>query len=230
MRALRAALFAAVCISLAAVGHSSMSGHDLPVTAVLFAFVLTAGAGWLAGTRRRGALTIGSGLLTVQGVLHLIFAGSEPHDSGGRGHHHTAATGADATSNGATTLDMAPTAGTAAADTLVAEATAHLTQLATGPGGMLAAHVLAAAVCALWLAHGEAALFRLARTAGTVRTSLFAPLRLVLAVVRVPELPYSVRPRPRTRRLHGVVLAHSVSRRGPPGRPYTRATVPGALV
>ncbi|WP_254705536.1 hypothetical protein [Streptomyces vilmorinianum] len=94
--------------------------------------------------------------------------------------------------------------------------------------GMLAAHLLAALLCGLWLARGEAALFALARTVGTLA---FTPLRLFLTVVRVPELPHPARPRrPHIRRLHGVVLAHTLSRRGPPRLSVPRATALGAHV
>ncbi|MFD7440868.1 hypothetical protein [Streptomyces sp. NPDC059909] len=195
-------------------GHSSLSGHDLPAGVLLLAFAVSGGAAWLAGTRRRGTFCIGTGLLTVQGALHLLFAGSDAHTTS---LPHSAHAGG-----------AAPTVGT---DPMAAEAMASATTVyGAGPAdsaGMLAAHFVGAAVCALWLAHGEVAFFRLARTVGTLA---FAPLRLLLAVVRVPELPHAVRPRPRTRRLHGVVLAHALSRRGPPGRPFTRATAPGALV
>lgn len=265
MRTLRAALFAAVCVTLAAVGHVSMAGRDLPFTALLLAFAVTAFAAWLMGTRRRGALSIGAGLLGVQGALHLVFAASGTHAGSADGRHgaasahrgmagtaNAAKTAADTTGSGlmaadptalATTGTDALTAQTAmgagsldphtaggaltVADTTAAEVTTHLTQFTAGPGGMLAVHVLAAVVCALWLARGEAAFFQLARTIGTLA---LAPLRLLLAVATVPEFPHPVRPRRRTRRLHGVVLAHSVSRRGPPRRSLTRTTVPGALV
>ncbi|MEU2496411.1 hypothetical protein [Streptomyces sp. NPDC007883] len=213
-------------------GHSFTSGHDLPPSAVLGALALTAAGGWLAGTRRRGALPIGAALLGVQGGLHLLFARSEPHRTDGSPtHHHMGAgsgtTAAAASADGAGAASAHPAG--APADPL-ADVAAQLTQLTTGPVGMLAAHVLAAAVCALWLARGEAAFFRLARTVGTVCAAPFAPLRLLLAVVRVPEPPRPARPGHRTRRLHGVVLTHILSRRGPPGGPTTRATVPGALV
>lgn len=236
MRALRAALFAAVCVTLAAVGHSFTSGHDLPAVAVLGALALTAAGGWLAGTRRRGPLPIGAALLGVQGALHLLFARSEPHAAGRAAPHHHIGGGAGTAdsvlADGAPAVDavMSGASSGHSAGTLFADIAAHSTQLTTGPAGMLAAHVLGAAVCALWLARGEAAFFRLARTVGTVCAAPFAPLRLLLAVVRVPEPARPPRPGHRTRRLHGVVLTHSLSRRGPPVGPVTRATAPGALV
>ncbi|MFI1468821.1 hypothetical protein [Streptomyces wuyuanensis] len=225
-------------------GHSFTSGDDLPPAAVLGALALTTAGGWLAGTRRRGPLPIGAALLGVQGALHLLLAGSEPHAAGHTApHRHIGGTGTaaadsvladgapavDAVMSGASSAHSAGTsAGTLFPD--IADIAAQTSQLSTGPAGMLAAHVLGAAVCALWLARGEAAFFRLARTVGTVCAAPFTPLRLLLAVVRVPEAPRPPRPGHRTRRLHGVVLTHSLSRRGPPGGPVTRATAPGALV
>jgi hypothetical protein len=188
LRAFRAALFAAVCVTLAAMGHSTLSVHDIPFPALLAAFGLTAAAGWLAGGKQRGVPAIGTALLAVQGALHLIFSGGpqDPH------HHRPSASAA---------MD---------ADT-----------------GMLAAHLLAAALCALWLARGETAFFRLAHAVGTLA---FTPLRLLLTVVRLPEAQRPVPPSPRLRRPHGVLLAHALTRRGPPALPAPRATAPGAAV
>lgn len=95
IRALRAAAFAAVCVTLAAVGHSFTSGHEIPLGALWTAFGVTAGVAWLAGGRRRGFRSIGAGLLTVQGGLHLIFAGALPFGGAEAPSHlpHGAATG-----------------------------------------------------------------------------------------------------------------------------------------
>ncbi|MFE7515739.1 hypothetical protein ACFU8I_31605 [Streptomyces sp. NPDC057540] len=99
----------------------------------------------------------------------------------------------------------------------------------TSGAGMVAVHLLAALLCGLWLAHGEAALFTLARAA---LAHAFTPLRLLLALAPVPEAPR--RPVRRTRRTaprpHTVVLAHALSRRGPPRLSVPRATALGAHV
>ncbi|GGT45296.1 hypothetical protein GCM10010271_56470 [Streptomyces kurssanovii] len=187
MRALRAALFAAVAVILAAMGHSSLSAHDIPPSALLVALGVTAAAGWFAAGRRRGTRAIGAGLLAVQGVLHLVFS-----DAGRPAAHHHG-------HQAETALGLADGA------------------------GMLAVHLVAAAGCALWLAHGEAAFFRLA---GTAFAFAFTPLRLLLGVVRLPE---PVRPVvcPVVRARHrGVVLAHTVVRRGPPTPAVPHATAP----
>ncbi|MFF3287388.1 hypothetical protein [Streptomyces sp. NPDC003023] len=188
MRALRAALFAAVSVTLAAMGHSSLSAHHIPPTALLTALGVTAGAGWLAAGRRCGARSIGAGMLAVQGALHLIFAGGGQSAA----HHGHQQTPPDAVT-----------------DT-----------------GMLTVHLAAAAGCALWLAHGEAAFFRLARSA---LSFAFTPLRLLLTtVVRLPETVPAPRPATRPHFAPGVPLAHTVVRRGPPAPALHRAMVPGA--
>ncbi|MBT2366434.1 hypothetical protein J7E88_14240 [Streptomyces sp. ISL-10] len=206
MRALRAALFAAVAVILAAIGHLSQSAHDVPASGLFAALGVTAVAGWCAAGRRRGACSIGAGLLAVQGALHLLFSGAgrtpstsaptpTPHHHAWHGQYDTAQTAVE-------TFDT----------------------------GMLAVHLLATAGCALWLAHGEAAFFRYARAA---LAFAFTPLRLLLAVVPLPAPRPAARPAAEAsgvRRPGVLVLAHTVIRRGPPACAVPRATAPGAAV
>ncbi|WP_405618774.1 hypothetical protein OG292_30005 [Streptomyces sp. NBC_01511] len=206
MRALRAAVLAAVCVTLAAVGHSSMSAHEIPLGALTAAFAVLAGLSWLAGGRRRGIGFIGPAVLTAQAGLHVTFAAAGTHGAmvpAGHGHATAAGMGAGGGTAG----------GTEGAVGAVLAAARD-----TSPG-MLAAHLLAGAVCALWLARGEAAFFRLAET---VAAFAFTPLGLLLAAPRpLAVTPPPARPRHRTRAPHrprGTVLAHAVSRRGPPAR------------
>ncbi|MFE9298570.1 hypothetical protein [Streptomyces niveus] len=217
MRALRAAILAAVCVTLAAVGHSSASTHELPLGVLALAFGVIAGLSWLAGGRRRGVGFIGPAVLTAQAALHVTFAAAGTHGAmPSAGHGHTPA-------------DMGetrPGAGTGAEGAVAAV----LTAVGDTSPGMLAAHLLAGAVCALWLARGEAAFFRLAET---VAAFAFTPLGLLLAAPRPLAVPPPVRPRHRTRAPHrprGTVLAHAVSRRGPPahGASAIRTTASGA--
>lgn len=227
LRALRAALFAAVCATLAAVGHSSMSAHSVPVSSLLTAFAVTTALAWAAAGRRRGPLALVPGLAAVQGVLHLIFGAGE---SGGG----AAAAGHMAGMAGMT--GMTGMTGTASAMSMPMPVSLPMDGgassgmgVGTGSGaGMLAAHALAALACGLWLARGEAALFALARTAGALA---LAPLRVALAAVRllvpVPPRPRPVRPRAHARVPRGVLLAQAVSRRGPPRPPVSRATALG---
>ncbi|MET9516613.1 hypothetical protein [Streptomyces sp. NPDC002994] len=199
LRALRAALFAAVCVITTAIGHSFMSGHEVPVSGLFAAFAATGGLAWTTGHRRRGVFAVGGGLLAVQGALHLIFGTAQGPASA----HHQ--------------MPLAHDPAGAASG------------VGSSSLAMTAAHLAAALVCGLWLARGEAAFFRLARAVGALA---FTPLRLLLTVVRATGLPEPVRPRgPRTTRRHGhgVVLAHALSRRGPPWPAATRATAPAPL-
>ncbi|TXL92791.1 hypothetical protein [Streptomyces sp. IB2014 016-6] len=203
MRALRAAILAAVCVTLAAVGHSSVSagsGHEIPPGVLTAAFAVLAGLSWLAGGRRRGLGFIAPAVLTAQGALHMTFSALGTHGAmPARNHGHPTGAGAD----------MGESAGRGSVTAVLAAAGD------TSPA-MLTAHLLAGAGCALWLARGEAAFFRLART---VAAFAFTPLGLLLAAPRPLAVPPPVRPRHRTRAPHrprGAVPAHAMSRRGPP--------------
>ncbi|WP_093609375.1 hypothetical protein [Streptomyces indicus] len=195
LRALRAALFAAVAVTLAGVGHSSMSEHELPLGPVLLAFAaLTAGT-WCAGGRRRGLPSIAAGMVAVQTLLHGIFALTGAHTAPPSPH--------------AAHLRHTGMPGMAAEPGL-------LDTLTHGSFGMLAAHLVAAVLCALWIARGEAAFFQLVEA---LAAFAFTPLRLLLSSVRLPAAPQLVQRR-RTRRTQAcprtAVLAHAVIRRGPP--------------
>ncbi|MEV7242878.1 hypothetical protein AB0N92_16740 [Streptomyces sp. NPDC093248] len=82
------------------------------------------------------------------------------------------------------------------------------------PVGMLAAHLLAALLSGVWLAHGERAAFRILRA---VAGWLFAPLSLLF---RLPAPPH--RPCVRARRARSdraprrLLLSHAITSRGPP--------------
>ncbi|MYS09775.1 hypothetical protein GTW71_25835 [Streptomyces sp. SID6041] len=231
LRALRAALFAVVCVTLAAVGHSSMSAHQLPPLALLGAFALTAAAAWAAAGRRRGAGAIAGALFVLQGALHLLFslAGSHAGDTGHPATPHDMAgmhdTHAMHGMTGMHAMTNTVTHGTPPAPhTPLPEAMSMGMDMTSG---MLAAHLLAALLCGLWLAHGEAAFLALARAA---LAHAFTPLRLLLTR---PQAPDTTR-RPARRHRHGahrphtVVLAHTLSRRGPPRPSAPRATTLGA--
>ncbi|MEV7541964.1 hypothetical protein [Streptomyces sp. NPDC089915] len=88
MRAPRAAMFAAVCVALAAVGHVHMSGQDIPLGRLLGAFAAVAALAWAAAGRRRGPLGITASLLAVQAALHTAFSQGQAHGSTPMAHHH----------------------------------------------------------------------------------------------------------------------------------------------
>ncbi|MDX3536375.1 hypothetical protein PV721_18725 [Streptomyces sp. MB09-01] len=213
---------------------------------------MTGGLAWLAAGRRRGPVGITAAVLAVQGVLHLVFSGSQAAGdvavapAAAEAHHHMPpAVAGDAMSAGA--LGAAQTAGAAGmpdaagmadaagfADVAGTADMAGMAGMATDGGvGMIAAHLLAGLLCAAWLARGEAAVFRLARVLGAAALHAARPLARALALVRarvaaVPAPPAFPAPRERPRRLRGAVHAHAVVRRGPPGAgPFPRFTAPG---
>ncbi|MFD0152060.1 hypothetical protein ACWGQ4_11935 [Streptomyces sp. NPDC055721] len=193
-----------------------MSAHQLPTSGLLGAFAATAVAAWAAAGRRRGAPTIAGAMLVLQGALHLLFSMT--------GSHPSAQAASDATAMTGMTHPHATAAMAGAHDTTMSAGAA----MDSDPG-MLAVHLLAALLCGLWLAHGEAAFFTLAEAA---LAYAFTPLRLLFARVRVPDAPRGPvrRPRGHAHRPHTVVLAHTVSRRGPPRPSVPRATALGAHV
>ncbi|WP_435854287.1 hypothetical protein [Streptomyces subrutilus] len=223
-RAVRAAMFAALCVLLAATGHVLMSGAAVPSWALGAAFAATAAAAWALADRERGLLGVTLAAVAVQCALHAAFTlvqapperslpatgGPLPPPAGAPGagvlpesaaHAHHAAHG----------MHEMAAASAGAAETAVAHGSA-----AASSTGMLAAHLLAAVLCGLWLAHGERASFRVLRA---VATRLWSPLRLLVDPHRpATPLPPRLRPRrPRRRRpFRRLFLVHAITSRGPP--------------
>ncbi|MET9542247.1 hypothetical protein ABZY16_32900 [Streptomyces sp. NPDC006553] len=220
-RGVRAAMFAAVCVLLAATGHILMSGQGVPAWTLSLAFAATVAVAWVLAGRERGLLAVTAATVGVQSALHTAFSWSQ------------------------TTAMPTTTAPTAAPVPMpmndVHAAHAHMAHAAMGHGdvtasvgmmsgppaghdmtdmssslGMLSAHLLAALLSGLWMAFGEQAAFRLLLAASL---RLFRPLRPLLASF-VPV----VRNRPRFRPVRAgderaprrLLLAHSLISRGPP--------------
>ncbi|MBZ4017049.1 hypothetical protein, partial [Streptomyces purpurogeneiscleroticus] len=197
-RAVRAALFAAVCVVLAAAGHAAMSGAAVPPGVLAAALAAVGAAAWLAAGRQRGLPAIAGGVLTVQTVLHLAFAAAQETEAA-----HTVHTGNTAHM----TAHMGGMTGV--------QGTGGMQDMHAMTPGMTAAHLLAALLCALWLRRGEAAFFQLL---WCVAALAFRALRLVVAVCRAPapvrKARTPERTRPRVPRWE--LIADAVSRRGPP--------------
>ncbi|MFJ8636702.1 hypothetical protein [Streptomyces sp. NPDC093568] len=224
VRTIRAAVFASVCVLLAALGHVLMSGAAVPWWTLAAGALATGAAGWCLAGRERGLALVVSVVVAAQGGLHAAFEFAQS----------SAATGHDGTGNtmsahmgstdsmgsmgamGAGHMDMAHmgaghtgTAHMDAGPTGMAHDMAGMSSL-----GMLAAHTLAALLCGLWLAHGERAAFRILRA---VAGWLAAPLRLSLTL---PVPPHRPRLRPRRSRSDRaprlLPLVHTITSRGPP--------------
>ncbi|MFF5189182.1 hypothetical protein ACFY30_36345 [Streptomyces sp. NPDC000345] len=182
-RMLRAAVFAAVCVLLAALAHVPVSGHTPAWWVVGAAAVGTGGAGWCLTGRERGAPLVTAVVVGAQAALHTAFS-------------------------------LAPAAVPAAGGTAGMD---HGGPAPAGPpsAGMLAAHLPAALLCGLWLAHGERAVFRVLRA---VAEWLTAPLgRPGERTVPAPAPRAGARARA-ARSARSLVLVHAITSRGPPER------------
>ncbi|WP_328455224.1 hypothetical protein OG780_35840 [Streptomyces sp. NBC_00386] len=243
-RMLRAVMFAAVCVVLAGLGHVMMSGSPVAWWALAGAGTVTAGAGWCLAGRERGLPFVVSVVVLAQGVLHSAFsmaqslafaadAGTGP--SAGPGQSGRGAMGVmDGMSMDAMgSMDMSSmdvmgigsmgmgSMGSLTMDsgTMGSGAMAHLFPWGADAGspssfGMFAAHLLAALLCGLWLAHGERAAFRVLRA---LAGRLAAPLWLLLALPVPPYRPtLRVRRRSSDRAPRLLLLVHAITSRGPP--------------
>ncbi|WP_037617027.1 hypothetical protein [Streptomyces aureus] len=217
-RVLRAVMFAAVCVVLAALGHVMMSGSPVAWWALAGAGAGTAGAGWCLAGRERGLALVVSVVVLAQAALHIVFSIARsltPTATGSMGMGSMDMSSMDMGSTGRGMSGM----GSMDMGSMGTGPLAHLFPGGAGTGslsslGMLAAHALAALLCGLWLAHGERAVFRVLRA---MAGRLAAPLRLLLAL---PEPPYRpvLRPRRRTsdRAPRLLLLVHAITSRGPP--------------
>lgn len=239
LRGLRAAVFAAVCVLLAALGHVVMSDATVPAWMLLAAAVGTAAGAWCCAGRERGPLLVG--LLTVgtQAALHSAFSFGQAMAVGAGGGERSSLSRqwADAWMCGAQGMrlsdqdtgrmlylmhrQMAAMPGMVQPGQPDAGHTMqHAGQMPGMHGsatGMMAAHLLVALLSAWWLWGGERAAFRLVRS---VSAWLFAPLVLVLRIV-LPDVRRAVRAarqEPR-RAVQKLLLAHAMSLRGPPYEP-----------
>lgn len=235
VRLARAAVFAAVCVVLAAAGHSVASCASVPLWTLGAGFLgVLAVAAPLAGRVR--PLTVTAPLLALgQAVLHTVFGLGQ----------HGAQTGTAAGESLRQALHLA--CGGAAAAVAPAGAAGILD--AAGPHGhhpavgaldsgssfavlpslpMLLVHVVAAAAAGWMLHHGDLALLRLAELSahGVAEAALVRALRSALGLVRalhagLPGAP-AAGPRPPLARPAPVPvpraaeLRHAVIRRGPP--------------
>lgn len=201
-RATRAAVFAAVCALLAALGHRMMSGSAVPWWAVAAALVGAGGAAWCLTGCERGLPLVASVAMAAQTGLHMWYSlaqmATRPHPPNSAiptAHHH------------------------AMADSTPLGHMAHLGHMGhdmagMSSSGMVGAHILAALLCSMWLAYGDRAAFRILRT---LAGWLVAPLRLHLPLPAPPHRP-RVRPhRNRSARTpRQFLLVHAITSRGPP--------------
>ncbi|MEW1869792.1 hypothetical protein AB0420_16925 [Streptomyces caelestis] len=220
LRAVRAALFTAVVVTLSTASHVLLSGVPLPLNTVAaiaaIVFVLTYA---LAG-RERSFGRIAALLIPLELAADTVFTTGQ-HVCYGRMGGPVAgplrSVGFDVLCGDGASVGapLARATGHAAEDgdrlaTLLAQA-----DPATA-WALLGAHIGVGLFAAAWLRRGERAL---AQLLSAVAATTFRPLLFAVAAVTVRRAPEAVRPaRParRTAAARTLLLAHSLGRRGPP--------------
>jgi hypothetical protein len=205
VRAVRAALFAVVCVSVSAAVHSAAGGCPMDVGSAavgLLAITVVAYAG--LGRERRG-LTLTLGLGASQVGLHYLF---EAMNSAGTGVSPSAMP------------TMPPMPGMPGMPSMMAMPTPNAPH--PSATAMLLAHAIAVLVCGWWLRRGERDFFALGRTAAVLAAE---PLRRLLAVAALfasalptPAAPSRKTPARRTASIRPLAssLLSSLAFRGPP--------------
>ncbi|MEU3355383.1 hypothetical protein [Streptomyces sp. NPDC037389] len=219
-RALRAGVFAAVCVLLAALGHAVMSGTTVPWWAIAVALTTTGGCAWFLAGRERGPLLITLATVGAQTGLHSFFtvAQSVADRAAGASAPATSATASDVVCGGFTASTSMPSMPMPMDHGMGGGMDGMSMSMHAGHGalGMWSAHVLVALICGLWLSGGEQAAFRLGRT---ITARLRGPL--VLLFRDVPARPRPPRVRAgfgrAAQRLRQLLYAHVLATRGPPG-------------
>ncbi|MFJ5266958.1 hypothetical protein [Streptomyces sp. NPDC088358] len=213
LRAVRAALFTAVVVTLSAASHVLLSRVALPlgtVAAITAAVFVIAYA--LAG-RERGFGRIAALLIPLELAADTVFTTGQ-HVCYGRAGGPVAgplrAVGLDVLCGGSVGAPLARVTG---GDDRAATLLVH-----TDPAAawlLLAAHVGVGLLAAAWLRRGERALDQLLRA---VAASTFRPLLIAVAAVTVRLTPVRRLPRParRSTPARTRLFVHSLGRRGPP--------------
>lgn len=218
-RTARAAMFAAVCVLFAALGHVMMSGHDVPGWALAAGAAGTGAVGWSLAGRERGLPLIVTVVVAAQTALHSAFSLAQSSSSGvpaSSGPMPTDPPHMDHMTVSHMTMSHADHMNHVDHMTHVGHMGHMDHSMAGGDSsfGMLAVHLLAALLCGLWLAYGERAAFRILRA---VAGWLAAPLRLLLALPCPPDHPLLRPRRSRSDRAPGLaLLVHAITSRGPP--------------
>jgi hypothetical protein len=221
LRAVRAALFTAVVVTLSTASHVLLSRAPLPVATVLaVAAAVFATADALAG-RERGFGRIAALLIPLELAADTVFTTGQ-HTCYGRaggpvaGPLHTF--GFDVLCQGGAV--GSPLAQMTGAHGRPGALLAHASPASAWL--LLAAHVCVGLLAAAWLRRGERALVQLLRA---VAATTFRPLLLAVAAVAVRLTPARRLPRPAPRRsaARDRLLVHSLGRRGPPCSPALAA-------
>ncbi|MFB6957222.1 hypothetical protein ACFCYB_09310 [Streptomyces sp. NPDC056309] len=217
LRAVRAALFTAVVVTLSTASHVLLSRVPLPLNTVAAVAVAVFLLSYALAGRERGFGRIAALLVPLELAADTVFTTGQHlcyGPAGGPVAGPLRSVGFDVLCGGQTDVGT-PLAQMTGTDTgrltaLLAHADPATAWL------LLAAHVGVGLVAAGWLRRGERAL---AQLLCAVAATTFRPLLLAVAAVTVRGTRSVGRPRrpaPRIAALRARILVHSLGRRGPP--------------
>ncbi|MHC3473918.1 hypothetical protein ACYF6T_35200 [Streptomyces sp. 7R007] len=217
LRALRAALFTALVVTLSTASHVLLSRVPLPLNTVAAVAAAVFAVAYALAGRERGFVRIAALLIPLELAADTVFTTGQ-HVCYGRAGGPVAgplrSVGWDLLCGSGTQV-ATPLARVTGTDTdrltvLLAHADPATAWL------LLAAHVGVGLLAATWLRRGERALAQLLRA---VAATTFRPLLLAVAAVAVRPAKATRgvrRPGRRPAAVRDLLLAHSLGRRGPP--------------
>lgn len=203
LRAVRAAVFAALCVVMSSTTHILLSSTPLPLTVIAGMGAAVFAAAYALGGRERGCASIAAVLIPLELAADTLFnAGQRSCYGPGGG----PVTGSWRSLHEAIVCRGGDTGGPPASHTA-----GPVGGLPVSPWLLLAAHILVGLVAACVLRSGEAWLHRAAR-------AVFRPLLVALAAFAAAVPEPSARRLPRRVPAHRArpPLLHSLVRRGPP--------------
>nr|WP_228449509.1 hypothetical protein [Streptomyces alkaliterrae] len=223
IRAARAAVFTALCVTLSAGTHVLLSGAPVPLTPLLLVSAVVFAAAYALGGRLRGYWSIAALLLPLQLAADTVFTTGQQACYGANGGPVIG----PLRSMGVNLICTGGDFGTPLARLAGDAPTVPLSHPAA-PWLLLGAHVAVGLGAAAWLWRGDAALTRLLRAAVMEAAELARPLlrRLTALTARTATTGAPRRRAPRTayRRPSPALplLVHTVVRRGPPRQAAAR--------
>jgi hypothetical protein len=214
LRALRAALFAALCVTLSSTSHVLMAHAPLPLTVVAGAYAAVFGLAYVVvGRRERGFWPIAGLMVPLELAVDTLFTSGQracygpsggPVTGSWRSFHETVfCHGGEV--GGRLSAVHGSSLGTQMPST-------------TLPWVLLAVHVMVGLLASWWLRRGEAALHRVMRAvaATAFRPLLFACSTARSAAAPLPRRVGSAAARAAAGDRTAQPLLHAVVRRGPP--------------
>ncbi|MGW1156729.1 hypothetical protein ACWD5Q_03395 [Streptomyces sp. NPDC002513] len=218
LRAVRAALFTTVVVTLSTASHVLLSAVPLPTGTVAVVAAAVFAVSYALAGRERGFGRIAALLIPLELAADTVFTTGQHACYGRAGGPVTGplrSVGLDVLCGGGpmgTPLTQITGTGTDRVGALLAHADPATAWL------LLAAHVSVGLLAAAWLRRGERAL---AQLLGALVATTFRPLLLGIAATRVRLAPVRRVPRPvhRTAATRTRLFVHSLGRRGPPCSP-----------